>query len=426
MDIFNESKSSSNDVSVNSFVSSDKPQLAGIISYAHPKSHPASIIDEDPNHRFVTDNQILNWDSKFGTNGGVISGDIDIGGGLVISKDILPTKNGVQNIGSSLNRFKAIYVDEAYLSTNTLYLGDTPILGTTMDTIQMKADQNQSITINTTGTGQSKMISQNGVELSTSGMNADVKIQATGQGSRTVVSATNEVNFSASQIRILGNTSITGGAFIDDLTVKGSLIVQGLTTVIESQNLAIKDNVIVINNGEIGNGVTSGYAGIKIDRGEYNDFMMIFDESDGMFKIGENGDTQAIATRPYVDKKINEEILISLSSKADINSPTLIGTPIAPTATVETNTSQIATTSFVHNVVNSIKNASTTDKGLVQLNNTLTSTSTTTALTASQGKNLKDLIDTKQNSLPIENRRSITISSFDPTGGSNGDIWMKY
>ena len=40
-------------------------------------------------------------------------------------------------------------------------------------------------------------------------------------------------------------------------------------------------------------------------------------------------------------------IASAISSKADINSPALTGTPTAPTATAATNTTQIATTAFV-------------------------------------------------------------------------------
>ncbi len=39
----------------------------------------------------------------------------------------------------------------------------------------------------------------------------------------------------------------------------------------------------------------------------------------------------------------------SVNSKADIASPTLTGTPLAPTASVSTNTTQLATTAFVRN-----------------------------------------------------------------------------
>jgi hypothetical protein len=41
----------------------------------------------------------------------------------------------------------------------------------------------------------------------------------------------------------------------------------------------------------------------------------------------------------------------SLTSKANISSPTFTGTPAAPTASVGTNTTQIATTSFVSGTI---------------------------------------------------------------------------
>ena len=47
--------------------------------------------------------------------------------------------------------------------------------------------------------------------------------------------------------------------------------------------------------------------------------------------------------------EINEElanIQTAVNSKADLYSPTLTGTPLAPTATAGTNTTQIATTAF--------------------------------------------------------------------------------
>jgi hypothetical protein len=47
---------------------------------------------------------------------------------------------------------------------------------------------------------------------------------------------------------------------------------------------------------------------------------------------------------------------IDLSSKADLNSPTFTGTPLAPTATAGTNTTQIATTAFVSTAVSNLIN----------------------------------------------------------------------
>ena len=49
--------------------------------------------------------------------------------------------------------------------------------------------------------------------------------------------------------------------------------------------------------------------------------------------------------------------------------------------------------------ITNLPDATTSGKGIVQLNNTVTSTSTVLALTAAQGKILKDLIDSKQSSI---------------------------
>jgi hypothetical protein len=49
--------------------------------------------------------------------------------------------------------------------------------------------------------------------------------------------------------------------------VSGNLIVQGVTTQIESQNATIKDNIIILNSGETNNYVSLGTAGFLVARG---------------------------------------------------------------------------------------------------------------------------------------------------------------
>lgn len=46
--------------------------------YNHPVSHPASIIIQDTNNRFVTDENIRNWNGKLDSNGGQVTGNIII------------------------------------------------------------------------------------------------------------------------------------------------------------------------------------------------------------------------------------------------------------------------------------------------------------------------------------------------------------
>ena len=56
----------------------------------------------------------------------------------------------------------------------------------------------------------------------------------------------------------------------------------------------------MLNKGQVGYGVSAGSAGIRVDRGDSPDYMVIFDEADDLFKVGELGDEEIIATRPYV------------------------------------------------------------------------------------------------------------------------------
>ena len=54
-----------------------------------------------------------------------------------------------------------------------------------------------------------------------------------------------------------------------------------------------------------------------------------------------------------IDNEYNA-IANAISSKADVNSPSLTGTPTAPTASAGTNTNQIATTSFVNSLLSGV------------------------------------------------------------------------
>ncbi len=60
-------------------------------------------------------------------------------------------------------------------------------------------------------------------------------------------------------------------------------------------------------------------------------------------------------------------IASAVSSKADLNSPALTGTPTAPTAAAGTNTTQLATTAFVKGEINSLGNMSLQNKNAVDI-----------------------------------------------------------
>lgn len=61
--------------------------------------------------------------------------------------------------------------------------------------------------------------------------------------------------------------------------ITGNLVVEGNTTTVQSEELTVKDNIIVVNSGETGAGITLDTAGIRFDRGSLSDGYFLFDEN---------------------------------------------------------------------------------------------------------------------------------------------------
>ena len=70
---------------------------------------------------------------------------------------------------------------------------------------------------------------------------------------------------------------------VQNLVIKGDVTQEGDTFITQAERVEVRDNMILINEGETGAGVTAGFAGIEVDRGTEQNFMFGFNESDGMF-----------------------------------------------------------------------------------------------------------------------------------------------
>lgn len=108
--------------------------------------------------------------------------------------------------------------------------------------------------------------------------------------------------------RVSDQYKISAPAIILD----GNLTVTGSTTSVEAVNSTVTDNIIVLNSGEVGAGVTSGSSGIQIDRGSSDDATILYNETADVFelKVGSSyaivrGATPVnsndLATKDYVD-----------------------------------------------------------------------------------------------------------------------------
>lgn len=92
---------------------------------------------------------------------------------------------------------------------------------------------------------------------------------------------------------------------VQNLVIKGDVTQEGDTFITQAERVEVRDNMILINEGETGAGVTAGFAGIEVDRGTEQNFMFGFNEADGMFKIGKEGNMFDVALRQPVGNMID-------------------------------------------------------------------------------------------------------------------------
>eukprot|EP00798_Chlamydomonas_sp_ICE-L_P012895 gene12895-biopygen12850 len=225
-----------------------------------------------------------------------VSNTVSVMGDLVVSSNIIPSAHATQYIGSSTMHFKEAWIDTLHISSNTLYIGDTPVLGTDDQTVSIRADPGQGISITTTGVGETSLVSESGVNvvagggvnMQVTGLNKVVDIQSSGAGGTVQLGATKEVVITTPLTPVSNN-----------LTVSGNLTVNGSNFTVNTQTVTVEDNIIVLNSGEIGLGVTKGEAGITIDRGDAMDYQLLFRESDDKFVMGPQGSLVPIATETF-------------------------------------------------------------------------------------------------------------------------------
>jgi archaellum component FlaG (FlaF/FlaG flagellin family) len=61
--------------------------------------------------------------------------------------------------------------------------------------------------------------------------------------------------------------------------VVGNFLIEGTSTEVSVDQLKVKDNIIILNDGETGAGVSLTYSGIKVDRGTLPNTSIIWDET---------------------------------------------------------------------------------------------------------------------------------------------------
>ena len=220
--------------------------------------------------------------------------DIDFASHIVTidanSVEVVDLTDNVQRFGVDADTFLSLTQD-----TNTVDLraNNVSVLNATDTTQRFGASGDTNLTLNTSAdtftlsAGANTQIS-GGLTSLTMGVAGDTTIALDQTADQVTITAGGE-----SQILV----ETTGVSVYEDLTVTGNLYVDGTTWVVHNQEVTTSDNLIVINYGEVGPGVTAGFAGLEVDRGTLTDYRFIFDENTDTFRIGEIGALQAVATR---------------------------------------------------------------------------------------------------------------------------------
>lgn len=101
---------------------------------------------------------------------------------------------------------------------------------------------------------------------------------------------------------VSGDSNVQGNADVArNLTVHGNLQVLGASSKIETSDTEIKDNLITLNKGDVGPGVTAGFSGVEVDRGAgQTKFRFGFDESLDKMVAGFEGATDELVLKNYL------------------------------------------------------------------------------------------------------------------------------
>lgn len=102
-----------------------------------------------------------------------------------------------------------------------------------------------------------------------------------------VIQVNGDYNIKASEG---GRITLDTGAGVGEVLVTGNLVVEGDTLTVSAEQLNVADNIITLNDGEIGTvrpGVTLRYSGIEVDRGPLLEkAAFVYDEDIDAWQIG--------------------------------------------------------------------------------------------------------------------------------------------
>ena len=330
-----------------------KKKLDGIAiganNYVHPSAHPATMITQDATHRFVSDTEKSTWNAKAST--AVVS---------TTANGLAPKRDG--NASHFLAGDGTWKVVPSASSATSATKATQDSRGQQIDTTYIKGVTGSNATLTVTkGNGTTSTVTVNNVANAT---NANVVTEKAITGN-TLASAL-PVGMTWSKVYNNGFPCAYGNC----LSIRGAGAIQIVTE--WSYGDATPANMYYRNardssidkwsawrtlahtGGTISNATTAS----KLGTGTVGSGVKPIYLNAG--SPAASGSTVGSANKPvYLNAGTISQCSIDLSTLAPKASPALTGSPTAPTQGTSDNSTKIATTAFVRNLINQFKNDGT-------------------------------------------------------------------
>lgn len=138
-----------------------------------------------------------------------------------------------------------------------------------------------------------------GVTIGTTSNNQSLTVNGgtttTGSTSTAGITSTSGGTFTGAGVTV-GTSSANQSLTVNgDITASGNLTINGTTTSIDTTNLLIEDNIVVLNKNQTGTPASTLKSGIEVERGDTANTKIYFDEASDKWKVDIAGTIKTIA-----------------------------------------------------------------------------------------------------------------------------------
>jgi len=261
-------------------------------------------------------------------NGLTVEGNVTITGtsGTINSSNILTEATvAYPNVFATISANGTSVVADS--STDTLTLtpstGITIVGNATSDTI--------TITNSDLGSAQEifKTVSANGTSIvadsntDTLTITPSTGITIVGNATSDTITITNSgvtgLTGTANEVEVSASTGSVTVGLPDNVTIGNNLTVSGTTTTLNTDTLAVEDNIVVLNSNITGTPTLD--AGIEVERGDYTNAKIFWKESANAWYLATPGDSVAAASEAVIATGGSVNVFNNFSDGTNIASP---------------------------------------------------------------------------------------------------------